>query len=369
MARKYGVPIDLQKNELQNARVQNLASAPSSPVEGQLYYDTTSHKLFWYSGTSWIDATGGAASFGSVTSETAFGTSASDGTAGTVPHSDHQHGNPAHGAAAHSAIKVSDLAAPTAPVSFGSQRLTTLADATADTDAPSWGQVKAQAAGARDVKDSVRVASTANLNLASMPAAVDGVTLANGERFLAKDQTTGSENGIYVFNGAASAATRATDADSSAEVTGGLYVWANEGTVNADTGWLLTTNDPITLGTTALTFTQVSALGQVTAGAGLTKTGATLDVGAGTGISVAADTVGIDTAVVVRKFAASIGDGAATSYNVDHNLGTTDVQVQVFQISDGAQIEPDITRTTTNRVVIAFTTAPTTNQFRVVVQG
>src|SRR5207253_2644309 len=114
-------------------------------------------------------------------------------------------------------------------------------------------------------------------------------------RVLLKDQSTGSQNGIYVFNGAASALTRATDADTDAEVTAGLYTWATEGTVNADSGWVLTTNDPITLDTTSLVFTQFTGLGQITAGAGLTKTANTIDViAADVSLTVNADSLQIN---------------------------------------------------------------------------
>lgn len=109
-----------------------------------------------------------------------------------------------------------------------------------------------------DVKASVRVASTANVAIAAPGTSIDGVTLANGDRVLLKDQSTGSQNGIYVFNGSGSAMTRATDADTSAKVTGGLFTFTEEGTANANSGWILTTSGTITLGTTSLTFTQFS---------------------------------------------------------------------------------------------------------------
>jgi hypothetical protein len=115
-----------------------------------------------------------------------------------------------------------------------------------------------------DFKGSVRVATTANITLTSAPSSIDGVTLSSGNRVLVKDQSTGSQNGIYVFNGAGSAMTRATDADGSSEVTAGMVVVSTEGTVNADKLWELTTNDPITLGTTSLTFAQVSGSGGLT---------------------------------------------------------------------------------------------------------
>jgi Pectate lyase superfamily protein len=167
------------------------------------------------------------------------------------------------------------------------------------TDAATKGYVDSVVAGGTDWKGSVRVATTTAGTLASSfenGDTVDGVTLATGDRILIKDQATASENGIYTVN-ASGTPTRATDADSSAEVTGGLAVWVNEGTTNADTGWVLTTNDAITLGSTSLTFTQFSGLGQVTAGAGLTKSGNTLDIGAGTGITVNANDIAIDSTV------------------------------------------------------------------------
>ena len=129
-----------------------------------------------------------------------------------------------------------------------------------------------------DFKDSVRVASTANVTVSGPGAAIDGVTLSSGDRVLLKNQSTGSENGIYVFNGAASALTRATDADANAEVTSGLFTFVEEGTVNADSGFVLTTDGSITVGSTALTFAQFSGAGQITAGDALTKSGNQLDV-------------------------------------------------------------------------------------------
>jgi len=196
--------------------------------------------------------------------------------------------------------------------------------------------------------------------------------MAANDRFLAKDQTTGAQNGIYVWNGAAVAATRAIDADSDAEVTSGMAVTVTEGTVNNDRVYVLTTNDPITLGTTALAFTQLGGGGgSYVAGDGLTESPAlTFNVGAGSGITVTADAIAIDTAVVPRKFAASIGDGAATVITVTHNLGTFDVSVDVF-LNSGAKADEiaEVDRPSVNTIRVTFATAPATGAYRVVVMG
>jgi hypothetical protein len=136
-----------------------------------------------------------------------------------------------------------------------------------------------------DTKASVRVATTAAGTLASSFAngsTVDGVTLATGDRILIKDQASGSENGIYVV-AASGAPTRSTDANSSAKVTANLYVFVEEGTTNADSGWTLTNNGAITLNTTALTFTQFTGAGQITVDSTITKTGNALSRAALTG--------------------------------------------------------------------------------------
>ena len=144
-----------------------------------------------------------------------------------------------------------------------------------------------------DVKQSVRLATTANINLATTGlAAIDGVVPVAGNRILVKDQAAGAQNGIYIAS--AGAWTRSTDADSSAEVTSGMFVFVSEGTVNASTGWILTTPDPIVLGTTALVFAQFSGAGTYTAGAGLVLTGTVFSAiqGAKAVVAVAdADTV------------------------------------------------------------------------------
>jgi hypothetical protein len=123
-------------------------------------------------------------------------------------------------------------------------------------------------------KSSVRAATTANGTLATAYAngqTVDGVTLATGDRILIKNQTTGSENGIYVV-AASGAPTRSVDMDANAEAPGAA-VYVDQGTTNADTGWAMTTNAPITLGSTSLTWAQFTGSAAYTAGTGLTLTG------------------------------------------------------------------------------------------------
>lgn len=157
--------------------------------------------------------------------------------------------------------------------SMGSHKITNLTDGSSNQDAATYGQLVALVNGF-DQKGSVRVATAAAGTLATSFAntsVVDGVTLATGDHILIKDQASGSENGIYVV-AASGAPTRRADADASAEVTGGFTVWVNEGTVNADTQWTLTTNDPITLNTTALVFTQTDK-SALTFSGGLSKSG------------------------------------------------------------------------------------------------
>lgn len=188
-------------------------------------------------------------------------------------------------------MALSLLGIPTADVDFGGYKAKGLADPVAAQDAATKGYVDAARQGF-DIKDSVRVATTANITLSGL-LTIDGITVVAGDRVLVKNQTTASANGIYVA--AAAAWTRATDADSSAKVTSGLFCFVAEGSTQADSGWVLTTDGTITLGTTSLAFAQFSGAGQITAGKGLTKSGNTLTAaGVANRISVSAS--GIDIA-------------------------------------------------------------------------
>lgn len=109
-----------------------------------------------------------------------------------------------------------------------------------------------------DHKKSARVASTGDITLATPGASIDGVTMAVGDRVLLKDQSTASQNGLYEWEGAATAMRRAPDANQSRELTAGLTVTIEEGTTNADTVWTLITDNPIVVDTTSLTFEQIS---------------------------------------------------------------------------------------------------------------
>lgn len=156
----------------------------------------------------------------------------------------------------------------------GAFRINNLLDPTLPQQAATKAYVDATKQGL-DIKDSVRAATTANITLSGAQT-IDGVSVVAGDRVLVKNQTAGQDNGIYVASAGAWA--RSTDADISAEVTAGMFTFVEEGTANGDSGWVLTTNNPITLGTTPLVFTQFSGAGQVEAGAGMTKTGNTLNV-------------------------------------------------------------------------------------------
>lgn len=246
-------------------------------------------------------------------------------------------------------------------------------------------------------KDEVRVATTANVALTTGGLlSIDGITLVAGNRVLVKNQTTASENGIYVA--ASGAWTRATDADSTADLNNAT-VYVTNGTVNGGREFTQNTKDPV-VGTTAINWVEkqtgiiYSADGQGLelsgttfaleidpAGAGLSKSAAGLfwggdlvagnglvwssvnkriDVGAGNGISVTADGVAVDNTIVPRKFSA---DNVVTTNPQDfvHNLFTSDVAVTVREKANGTVVYPDITISpsgNTDRVRVDFGIAP-----------
>jgi len=189
--------------------------------------------------------------------------------------------------------RIDQIAAPTADVSFNSRKITNVADPVSAQDAATKAYVDATRQGL-DFKDSVKAATTANITLSGTQT-IDGVALSVGDRVLVKNQTgTGADNGIYVV--ASGGWSRASDADTSAEVTPGMFVFVEGGTTNSDTGWVLATDGAITLGSTGLSFVQFSGAGTIDAGNGLTKSGSTINVvGTAGRISVSADAIDIDT--------------------------------------------------------------------------
>ena len=203
-------------------------------------------------------------------------------------------------------------------VTMGSNRITNVADPSQAQDAATKSYVDAVKTGL-DVKDSVRVATTAAGTLATSFAngsTVDGVTLATGDRILLKNQATASANGIYTV-AASGAPTRATDYDADAEVSGGSFCFVEEGTTNADSGWVVSTNGDITVGSTSIDYAQFSGAGQITAGSGMTKTGNTLDVVGGNGITANANSMQIDTTWAGQAAITTVGTIASGAWQGD----------------------------------------------------
>ena len=554
MARLYVTSINLNKNELQNATIHNLSSAPSSPVQGQIYFNTTDKTLYFYNNTSWVPASGSteviqdvigsaivggvaltstyddsagtttidldntavtAGSYGSSTAvptftvdaqgrltaastqniATALSVAAESGTTDTVnlltdtltfaagegidtavtnntitiSGEDATSSNKGiasfnatdftvtSGAVTVNAERVEDIVGnlilggtgidatytdgagtlsididSTVTTNSGTQTLTNktlstgislsasldansnkvinLATPTSSTDAANKAYVDSVSQGL-DVKQSVRVSTTANIDLSTALEAsdvIDGVTLVAGNRVLVKHQSSGADNGIYVVQ-SSGAAVRADDANVSSEVTAGFFTFVEEGTLYGNTGWVLTTDNPITLGSTALTFTQFSGTGTFTAGSGLTlngtefsvdvtpasgnatlinsggavevkvnttdgleSTASGLGINNGTGLTFSSGALVLDTAngYGTRKLAYNLGNNSATSFAANHNLSTRDVSVHVYDnASPYAQVEADVEHTDSNNVTVKFSVAPTTDQYRVVIVG
>ena len=202
----------------------------------------------------------------------------------------------------------------TGTVDVNSARITSLGTPTQGTDAATKDYVDAARSGL-DVKQSVRAATTGPITRSNTQT-IDGVALVVGDRVLVKDQATASENGVYVV--ANGAWTRATDFDEPYEVTAGVFFFIEEGTVNADNGFVITSNNPLVVGTDPLIFSQFSGAGQITAGDALTKTGNRLDVAVSAtgGIEISADALQLKSTVA--------GNGLTYSSGVIAVGGTTD---------------------------------------------
>jgi hypothetical protein len=219
-------------------------------------------------------------------------------------------------------------------------------------------------------KDSARVGTQSNINLASPGATIDGVTMASQDRVLVRNQSTQSQNGIYVWNGASTALTRSLDASTFAELEQAI-ITVEEGT-DAGTTWRQTqVNGTIDVSNVLFTSFAAAAPAASETTAGIAELATQAEVDAGT------DDARIVTPLKLanwsgrlRKVSTSIGDGSATSYVVTHNLNTRDVIIRVFPNSgEYDDVEVDVQRTSTTTATLVFATAPASNAYRVVVLG
>ena len=270
------------------------------------------------------------------------------------------------------------VATGTGTVDVGGAKITSVGTPVNGTDAATKGYVDGVASGL-NVKDSVRTSADANITLSGLQT-LDGVVLADGDRVLVRGQTNGKDNGIYDAH--SGAWTRSFDANTSAAVTAGTFAFVELGDRYAETGWVLVTQNPITLGTTPLTFSQFSAAGEYTAGDGVTMTGtvisahidnSTIDISSGAlhvkdGLTLVTPNIGAATGqsldlgtgninagniTVVTNVSASTLTGSLTTANqsnitqvgtlielsVSGNTSTTGILTDNYYYANGAPVD------------------------------
>ena len=428
MASKFLTNIDLNQNQILNATFEVLGTAPSTGLfEGRMYYNSATDSIEIYSGSAWRKVVNSITSGGSYTDAITIGESNGTVTL-TLNLADTDSAGLLSADFWNALTDATSDATASKLVKRDANGNIKVATPTDDAHAATKGYVDAARAGL-DVKASVRAATTEAINLSGdleNGDAIDGVTLATGDRVLVKHQGTASENGIYVVQ-ASGAAVRATDFDGTGEVSGGAFTFVEEGTANADSGWVVSSNGAITVGTDAINWVQFSGAGQITAGDGLTKTGNTINVvGTADRITANADSVDIASTYVGQSSITTLGtittgtwngtdvaiaDGgtgsgtasgartnlaetsasglttstpvlariakqgcAASSVGVStttvtHNFGTTDVMVQIYEVATGATVFGDVSRSNGNTISVVLNGTISANDYTIVVTG
>ncbi len=366
---KLGDPLDCSGYELRNALFHLLASAPSSPKEGAVWYLTGNHVPYYHNGTNARPLDAGALTDQSI-QNSALQTN-------PLLRSNHQGTQPAATisdlASVVKGYSLDQFAAAAAAVNFGSQRATNIAQATNGTDAARWDQVQAFVAAAIQgrvaIKDPVRIyITTASFSLSGL-GPYDGVTLIDGDR-VAVSNNSGA-NAIY--NAHAGAWTLAPDSTTGSQWAEGTEFLVNEGSYNGAI-FRQTATGSLTIGTNTnpLAFTQAF---KINAYAGdnttVTLTGQVFSVhyDAAT-MTTSSGALGVRTDVFVRKYSATVTtDGSASSFNIAHGLGTTDIIVGVRDSSNG-KVWLDDAPVNATTASISFGAPPAANQtYRVTIFG
>ena len=386
MAKQFLVNIDLVKNQLLNAAIQNLASAPSSPVAGQIYYDTTLNALRYWNATAsaWQLAATDSLLLQGQNGAYYLARANQTGTqlASTISNLN----------ATVVAYTLDTFAAPIASLNLNSQKIINLAAPSAGTDAANKNYVDTAVQGLQ-MKPTAQVATAAALPAntyangtagvgATLTATsngvltVDGYAVALGDIILVKNEATQANNGLYNVTTLGTGSvpyvlTRNVDMDQATEFGGAFVPVENKGTTTANTLWLCNVANSITVGTTAVTFTQLNSAASYTAGNGISSAGnvvSAVAVASG-GVSVVSGGIQLDSTIAVKKYAATIGDGSTTAIVVTHNLGTLDTIETIYYVSGGAEAECDVTHTSTNTTTFTFAVAPAASAIRVVIHA
>jgi hypothetical protein len=379
----FGNNISLNNNELQNVVLQKLAADPS-PITAKIYYNTATNTIRYYNGTTWADVGGGSGDVIGPASSVDNRIALFDGTTGKL--------------IKQSSLLESDIVTASSTNTFTNKTFDangtgnsitnletadfaanvvdndpTLA-ANSSTRLPTQQAVKGYVDGlieGLDWKEAVRVATTVAGTLATSfenGDVIDGITLVTGDRILIKNQSTQTENGIYVVQ-ASGAPVRSADANTGAEIISAA-VYVRQGTVNGGSNWVNNNTTAITIGSTNITFAQFQ--GQVQPDATTTTKGIVELAEVSEAEAKTSTTLALTPASVVNfpiKKTFTIGDNSATSFPLTHNLNTQDVVVSIRKVSTNEQWFTTVTCNTVNQVTLTFAVAPTTNEFVVTVIG
>ena len=431
---KFVTNLDLNQNQLLNATFEKVATDPSSGnFEGRTIYNTTTDTIKVYTGSAFVSIPHTIVSGGGEGIAEALTVSESNGTitltlnvadtdsAGLLPASFWQMLNDATSDATASKLVKRD--------GNGNAKVATPTDAA---HIATKGYVDAARQGL-DVKQSVRVATTEPINLASDLEAgdtIDGVTLVAGDRVLVKNQSTALENGIYVAvtSGAASRSSDANGTADTGELKPGTFAFVEEGSANADKGFVVSTNGTITIDATSIAWTQFSGAGSFTAGDGISQSGNTINVNVvadrtaitGDAVDIASTYAGQDSITTLGTIATGVwtatdvdiahggtnaSDAASARTNlgikttagavttttsalariasqgcaasaagtssttVTHNFNTLDVVVQVVEVSSGATVYGDVIRSNADTITVTLLGTISANDYRIVVTG